>query len=55
MKRVAIPDSEKAKGMLWVEYPVCAWEPWWQWLPALFAENWEPLCIAELQIHQDKN
>ena len=55
LPRLRIPDSEKARGMLWAEYPVCTWEPWWQWFPALFIENWEPWGIAELEIRNGEN
>jgi hypothetical protein len=53
MKRLVIPDREKTKGIMWVEYPVCVWEEWWS--PCYIAERWELLCIAELEIYQGKN
>jgi len=41
MKRLVIPESEKAKGLIWVEYPVCQDKEWW------LVEG-----VAELQIRQ---
>ncbi len=55
MKRLEIPASEKAKGMLWVEYQACAWHEEWKWDPYALAKYWEPDCIVELEIRPGKN
>ncbi|MFC1910278.1 hypothetical protein ACFLXC_03160 [Chloroflexota bacterium] len=56
MKRVVIPDSEKARGIVWVEYPACRWEEWWaRWAPKYIAEEWQPECVVELKINAEKN
>lgn len=42
LKKVKIPDEEKAKGMVWVVYPVCQ-------------EIYKIDCEVELQIQQSIN
>jgi len=44
MKRLIIPESEKAKGLMWVEYLVCQDKDYW------LARG-----IAELEIRQGIN
>jgi len=50
VKRIVIPDWEKEKGMIWVEYPVCDASPDCN-LPVFFKTQ----AIAELKILQEKN
>ena len=51
LKRLCIPDEEKARRIIWVEYPVCdLWDPWWRYFPDRYVEHWEPDGIAEIQI-----
>ena len=45
MQRLRIPDSEKEKGLVWVEYPVVR-------------DNnsiWDIIAMAELEIRQKKD
>ncbi|KKL45167.1 hypothetical protein LCGC14_2358390 [marine sediment metagenome] len=41
--RIRIPDFEKERGMIWVEYPVCE-DVWW----GVYA-------IVELKVQQEWN
>lgn len=45
-RRLTIPDFEKAKGLVWVAYPLCKDDHY-----GLFAVE----AIVELAIHQGKN
>jgi len=44
-KRLCIPDWEKEKGIVWVEYPICQFN--WCW--------WNVQGIVELKIKQEWN
>ena len=50
MKRLEIPDYEKVKGMIWVEYPTCEATP-----GDHLSEYYKTTAIVELQIRQGVN